>query len=324
MKRVIFIALALLLIAAAPALAQHGEHHEGHHDGPREGRDKHKGSTWPTGPTGSTGTTGPTGSLGPTGATGSTGTTSTTGPTAPTGSTGASKWVPPENLTWYWQLQGTVNNAEPVAAYDIDGFENGAGEVEALHAKGIHVICYIDVGTAEDWRPDYSSFPASDLGNSNGWPGERYIDIADTAVNEPIMTARFEMCKAKGFDAVEPDNEDTYEEGSKTGFVITKAEQETYDDWIAGEVHSLGMAVFQKNGGELVSNLESLSDGAVTEECNVYDECANYEPYLAAGKPVLNAEYGSSDAFCSADDAAGIMGARFDLELDGKVFEPCW
>jgi hypothetical protein len=39
---------------------------------------------------------------------------------------------------------------------------------------------------------------------------------------------------------------------------------------------------------------------------------------------VLNAEYGSSTAFCAADDAAGIMGARFDLELDGKTFVPCW
>jgi hypothetical protein len=221
-------------------------------------------------------------------------------------------------------LQGTVNNSEPVEAYDIDGFENTAAEVSTLHGKGIHVICYIDVGTDENWRPDASEFPASVIGKSNGWPGESYLDIADTSVLEPIMTKRFEMCKEKGFDAVEPDNMDTYEEGSKVGFTITAAEQLTYDEWVAGEVHSLGMAVLQKNDGEQTSSLESHFDGALTEECNVWDECSNFTPYLAEGKPVLNAEYGSSTAFCTADDAAGIMGARFSLELNGTTFEPCW
>ncbi len=65
------------------------------------------------------------------------------------GAGAAGRWIPPQHLTWYWQLQGAVNNNEPVAAYDIDGFENSASEVAALHAQGKHVICYIDVGTAE-------------------------------------------------------------------------------------------------------------------------------------------------------------------------------
>ncbi len=40
---------------------------------------------------------------------------------------------------------------------------------------------------------------------------------------------------------------------------------------------------------------------------------------------MLNAEYSlATSAFCAADNAAGIMGARYDLELDGKTFEPCW
>ena len=68
------------------------------------------------------------------------------------------------------------------------------------------MICYIDVGTAEKFRPDYASFPASVLGRSNGWPGERWLDIRQLGVIEPIMAARFQMCREKGFDAVEPDN----------------------------------------------------------------------------------------------------------------------
>ncbi len=244
------------------------------------------------------------------------------GPIAGGGAPG-SWWVPPKALTWYWQLQGTVNNSQAVAAYDIDGFDNSAGEVSTLHGQGKHVICYVDVGTAENWRPDYSSFPASVLGSSNGWPGERWLDISKLSVLEPIMTARFQMCREKGFDAVEPDNMDGYE--NSTGFPLTATEQLSYDEWIAGEVHTLGMAVFQKNDGEQTGQLESHFDGALDEQCNQYHECGSFQPYLAAGKPVLNAEYSlSTSSFCAADEAAGIMGARYSLELNGSSFEPCW
>jgi hypothetical protein len=237
--------------------------------------------------------------------------------------TRAGSWVPAKSLTWYWQLQGTVNNSEPVAAYDIDGFTNSAGEVATLHGQGKHVICYIDVGTAENFRPDYSSFPASVLGSSNGWPGERWLDISKLTMLEPIMTARFQMCREKGFDAVEPDNMDGYE--NSTGFPLTASEQLSFNEWVADEVHTLGLAVFQKNDGGQTGQLESHFDGALDEQCNQYHECADFQPYLAAAKPVLNAEYGlSTSSFCTADNAAGIMGARYSLELNGTTFEHCW
>jgi hypothetical protein len=232
-------------------------------------------------------------------------------------------WTMPQHLTWYWQLTGKVKNTEPVQAYDIDGFESGAAEVAALQAQGKHVICYIDVGTAEDFRPDYDEFPESVLGRSNGWPGERWLDIRQLSLLEPIMTARFQMCREKGFEAVEPDNIEGY--ANDSGFPLTAQEQLTYNEWVAEEVHSLGMAVLQKNDGEQTDELLPYFDGALTEQCNQYRECGDFEPYLAAGKPVLNAEYHRSTAkFCAADNAAGIMGARFKLALNGKRFQPCW
>jgi hypothetical protein len=247
---------------------------------------------------------------------------------APSSSPPASKaaapawWTPPQRLTWFWQLQGTIDNGKPVAAYDIDGFENEASEVAALHAQGKHVICYIDVGTAENFRPDYGEFPASTLGRSNGWPGERWLDIRRLGVLEPIMQARFRMCREKGFDAIEPDNMEAF--SNKSGFPITAAQQLEYDLWIAGEAHSLGMAVLQKNDGEQSVQQQPYFDGALTEQCNQYRECADYEPYLAAGKPVLNAEYAKPNAkFCPADAAAGMMGVRYAKSLNGKRFLPC-
>jgi hypothetical protein len=235
----------------------------------------------------------------------------------------ANRWTPPERLTWFWQLQGTVKNDKPVSAYDIDGFENDAAEVAALHNQGKRAICYIDVGTAENFRPDYSSFPKSLLGRANGWPGEKWLDIRRLDVLGPIMTARFQMCHDKGFDAVEPDNIEAF--SNRSGFPLTAAQQLTYNEWVAGAVHALDMAVLQKNDGEQVSALQHYFDGALDEQCNQYRECADFQPYLAAGKPVLNAEYHlSTKRFCAADNASGVMGARYSLSLNGKRFQPCW
>jgi hypothetical protein len=61
-----------------------------------------------------------------------------------------------------------------VQASDVDGFDTSAATVAAFHARGQRMIYYIDVGTAENWRPDYASFPSSVLGASSGWPGEQW------------------------------------------------------------------------------------------------------------------------------------------------------
>jgi len=45
------------------------------------------------------------------------------------------------------------------------------------------VRLYIEVGAAENYRPDYSQFPASALGNVlQGYSNERYLDIRSSAV----------------------------------------------------------------------------------------------------------------------------------------------
>ena len=254
--------------SASFKVAARGSHSSKGGQGGSTGGGAKSGPTGPTGPTSPNGPTGPTSPSGPTGS---------TGPTGPTGPTGGSRWTPPQHLTWYLQLQGTINNSEPVAAYDIDGFENSAGEVATLHAQGKRVICYIDVGTAENWRPDYSSFPASVLGASDGgWAGEKSLDIRQLSVLEPIMTARFQICREKGFDAVDPDNMESYE--NSTGFPITAAQQLTYNEWVASEVHSLGMAVFQKNDGGRPKNYSPTSTGRLTSSATSTKNAATSGP----------------------------------------------
>jgi hypothetical protein len=188
----------------------------------------------------------------------------------------------------------------------------------------------MDAGTYEPGRPDSSAFPASLKGNAvSGWPGEYWLDVRASGPNyatlQSIMLARFQVCKDKGFDAVEPDNLDSYQ--NNAGFSTTAQDQLTYNEWIAQTVHSLGMAVFQKNDLDQIPTLVTYFDGILDEECNKYSECTTLAPYTKAQKPVWNAEYSedgeTTGAFCSTDVSDGIIGALFSINLDGSLFEPC-
>ncbi|MFI5299094.1 MAG: endo alpha-1,4 polygalactosaminidase [Polyangiales bacterium] len=243
----------------------------------------------------------------------------------------ATWWRPPVSTTFFWELANAPpDNSKNVGAYDVDGFGNDAAEVAALHALGLKVVCYMDAGTYEPGRPDSSSFPAALKGSGvSGWPGELWLDVRPSgpsyAALQAIMIARFKICQSKGFDAVEPDNIDSYQ--NSPGFPTTAGDQLAYDEWIATTVHSLGMAVFQKNDLDQIGTLLPYFDGLLNEECNKFSECDKVAPYVTAAKPVWNAEYqddGESTAsFCPADVTAGIVGALFSLNLDGTVFSPC-
>jgi hypothetical protein len=223
-------------------------------------------------------------------------------------------WQPGVALSWQWQLATPVDTSVAAQVYDIDGFDNPASVVGALHAQGRKVICYISAGTYENWRPDAAQFPAATLGSRNGWPGENWLDVRALAIR-PIMAARLDMCKAKGFDAVEPDNIDGYTNG--TGFPLTATDQSVYNTWIADQAHRRGLAVFLKNDGDQVAQLLPHFDGAIEEQCAEYRECDLYAPFVGAGKPVFGAEYqGGASARCATLNAANFNGIYKKLALD--------
>ena len=180
-------------------------------------------------------------------------------------------------ISWYWQLQGAVNLAVPVEVYEIDGFDTNPSTVAALHAQGKTVICYIDLGTAESNRSDFSSFPASVMGSANGFPGETWLDIRQLSVLEPIMTARMQMCVQKGFDALEADNVDGFK--NATGFPLTAEDQLTYNTWIATTAHSLGLSVGLKNDNSQTAQLQPYFDWALDEQCNEFSQCGTEQVF---------------------------------------------
>ncbi|MFJ9346783.1 endo alpha-1,4 polygalactosaminidase [Streptomyces sp. NPDC101237] len=233
----------------------------------------------------------------------------------------AGRWQPRPGTAWQWQLSGRVDTGVDVPVYDIDGFTNGADVVSRLHRSGRKVICYINAGAWESFRPDRAAFPASVLGRSDGWSGERWLDIRRRALLRPIMAARFDMCRAKGFDAVEPDLADGY--SNDTGFPLTAADQLAYNRMIADLAHERGMAVGLKNDLEQIPDLVGDYDFAVNEQCAEYHECPSLSPFVAAGKAVFHVEYHVPErTFCPIAKRLGLDSMRKGLAL-GRWRSPC-
>ena len=130
------------------------------------------------------------------------------------------------------------------------------------------------------------------------------------------MKARLQMCKDKGFDAVEPDNVDGYT--NVTGFPLTASDQLAYNRWIATTAHSMGMSVALKNDLDQVTDL--VSDFALDEQCFEFGECDKLTPFIGANKAVFEVEYTqSTSAFCSQANAMNFNSLKKDLHLTATV-----
>lgn len=200
-------------------------------------------------------------------------------------------WKPAPGLTWQWHIsEPPVDTSVDADVFDIDLFENDASVIEELHSRQRKVICYISIGSREDWRPDADQFPDEVLGKDyDGWAGEKWLDIRRIDLLAPIMRARLDLCKAKGFDAVEPDNIEIHD--NDTGLPLTYQDQLTYARWLADEAHARGLAIGIKNAPDMVADSLSFFDFAITEDAYYYGWIEEMLPFVKAGKAVFAAEY---------------------------------
>ena len=224
-------------------------------------------------------------------------------------------WAPTKGTTWQWQLSGAIDTSVNAPVFDIDGEQNTAATVAALHAKGAKVICYFDAGGWENYRADATSFPEVVKGNTvGGWPDEKWLDIRRLDILIPIMEKRVQDCVTKGFDAIEPDLMDGYT--NKTGFPLTYQDQLNYNRALADLGHKYGLGVALKNDPEQVKDLVNNFDFVIVEECAQYNECSEYKPFSDAGKAVLHVEYqGTLDSFCPTTKAMGFSSMKKKLDL---------
>ena len=215
-----------------------------------------------------------------------------------------------------------MDTSKNVDIYNLDMFETTAAQVAALHTQGRKVMCYINAGAWENWTPDANQFPAIVLGNNYiGWPGERWLDIRRIDLLAPILRARLDLCRAKGFDGVDPDNINGYL--NPTGFPLTYQNQLTFNIWLADEAHARGLSIGLKNNSEQLSDLLTYFDWGLTEDCYDQGWCADLSPFISAGKPVFAVEYTDTginfNSFCAQATSLGLSGILKNRELDAYL-----
>lgn len=217
-----------------------------------------------------------------------------------------------------WILEGAVDPSKPLQAkdlngnpiaeadvYDIDGEYNTKATVDALHAKGKKVICYIDTGVYETYRKDAAKFQALKpqiWGNKdNGWDGSFWLDIRRVDELAPIMKARIQDCKDKGFDSIEPDEMVNYT--NNPGFPLTYADQLKYNKAVASWAHAAGISIGLKDDHEQAHDLVNDFDWMLDEECWAYGECITISD---TGNGGPSGTFDSVTAFTKKNKAAWI------------------
>ena len=237
-------------------------------------------------------------------------------------------WKPKasDNLTWYMQFNGSLNTNIDADVFFIDVDVNKS-VVDSLKARGKRVMCYISAGSSENWRSDFSSIPEVVKGSIySGWPGERWLDTTNLEIIGPLMRARMDTCKNKGFDGIDADNVNGHV--NPTSFNITRAEAITYIRWLANEAHKRGMAFSLKNAEDLASQVVDDVDMLQSESCFVYNNCTAARVISSANKPVWMVEYDSVtrnwDAACENAKQNGFSAILRDVLLTANgVYRQC-
>ncbi|WP_445284447.1 endo alpha-1,4 polygalactosaminidase [Streptomyces sp. DSM 118148] len=182
--------------------------------------------------------------------------------------------LPPRHAGFDYQIGGAYPPARGVRVVSRDRSDSPA--------PGLYNICYVNAFQAQP--QERSDWPAGLLlRDGHGRP------VVDEDWDEPLLDLRtpagrgrvaarvnrwIDGCAEKGFDAVEPDNYDSY---TRSEGLLTAADAVAFMRLLTGHAHARGLAVGQKNTAELTARRKAAGlDFAVTEECGQYDECEVY------------------------------------------------
>jgi hypothetical protein len=200
-------------------------------------------------------------------------------------------------------------------------------------------ICYLNVFQTQPddnqyWWDNYPQLILADASNTaiedTRWRDEFLFDISTEEKRAMLLSVQqrwLEYCRDAGFQAVEPDNIDSYE---RSDGLLGLEHALAYQQQFSAAAHALGLAVAQKNVVDWVSELapdgQVLAtaagfDFAIVEECQLTGECDALTAFYGASG-VLEVEYWYDEP----DNSSGVLveansREHFDLACSARGSE---
>jgi hypothetical protein len=234
--------------------------------------------------------------------------------TTTAGGSGGTVTLPTANAQFDYQIGGSYTPLASVGVVSRDRL--------VAPAAGKYNVCYVNLmqtqpdedgqsptnppyGTTQWWKnnhfsallPDESTSDPTDVVVDAEWD-EVVFDLrtpAKRAALLAIQTAWLDDCAADGYDAIEPDNLDTYTRSVDAAGtqMMDFADNVAYLKLVVPYAHSIGLAVAQKNVNSEFADWEDATgrdgldfvdtvtpaqgfDFAIAEECQAYKECDQY------------------------------------------------
>ena len=216
--------------------------------------------------------------------------------------------LPPANAGYDSQLGGAYPPAAGVTVVSRDR--------EEAPAAGLYSICYVNAFQTQAheagwWKQNHDRLllrtASGAYAEDDNWPGEILLDTSSEEKRAAILAIVgpwIDRCAADGFQAVEPDNLDSW---TRSDGRLTASDNLLMARMIADRAHRNGLAAAQKNAGELgeLGRLLGGLDFAVVESCRQFGECDGY--MAVYGDRVFAIEYPAADA---RSLRRGLRGAR--------------
>jgi len=202
--------------------------------------------------------------------------------------------LPQVNVKWDYQIGPAYSPNSGVTLVSRDR--------EASPAPGIYNICYVNAFQTQPhetrwWKNNHRNLllrKASGGYVVDSYWGEVLLDISTPSKRRAIariLGRWIDGCALDGFDAVEPDNLDSW---TRSGGRLTKDNAFALARLISERAHNEGLAIAQKNAaGQVGRGIDAGFDFAVAEECGRYKECGAYR--AGYGDNVVVIEYRSQD-----------------------------
>lgn len=240
---------------------------------------------------------------------------------APAGA--ASVRLPPANVPFDYQIGGAFLPADDVTIVDRDRTDRPA--------EGRYNVCYVNAfqtqpGEVRGWKrlhPDLLLRRRGRLVVDGAW-NEVLLDTSTAGKRRrlaKIVGGWIDGCARAGYDAVEPDNLDSWTRSQGT---LTKAQNRAFARLLVQRAHRAGLAIAQKDTAELLPDARRVGfDFSIAEECNVYDECDDY--MAVYGRLVYAVEYsddgGARSPAANYEDACRRWGTRISITYRDRLVQ---